>query len=126
MQLVDNIGPNKSEGTPGNIIAKECMDGTEEKNSNDDLISTSHDESEFYPVDKVGKIGNIQANEGSDIDQLANSLNDLTIHPSSNVQCASETTDKNHISNPPTLNNILPDVKSKVLYHNQTIIPAYT
>ena len=67
------------------------------KNSNKDLIYTSDDESEFYPVDKVHKVANLQANEGSDIDQLANSLNDPTIHPSSNIQCASETIDKDHI-----------------------------
>ena len=88
------------------------------KNSNDNLIYTSDDESEFYPVDKVGKVDSVQANEGSDIDQLANSLNDLKIHPSSKKQCASETTDNDHISNPNTLNNILPEVKSKVLFHN--------
>ena len=117
LQLVANIEPNKSEGTPGNN-AGEFVDGTDEKNSNNNLIYTSDDESEFYPVDKVGKIGNVQANEGTDIDQLANSLNDLTIHPGSIVQCTSETTDNHHISNLTTLNNILPEVKSKVLYHN--------
>ena len=37
LQLVDNIGPKKSEGTPGNY-AEEFVDGTEEKNSNNDLI----------------------------------------------------------------------------------------
>ena len=31
LHLVDNIGPNKSEGTPGNNNAEEFMDGTEEK-----------------------------------------------------------------------------------------------
>ena len=50
--------------------------------------------------------------------KLANSLNDLTIYPSSNVQCASEASDNDHISNSTTLTNILPEVKSKVLYHN--------
>ena len=53
LQLVANIGPNKSEGTPGNN-ADEFVAGTDEKNSNN-LIYTSDDESEFYPVDKVGK-----------------------------------------------------------------------
>ena len=36
LQLFDNIWPNKSEGTPGNINAEECMTGTEEKNSDVD------------------------------------------------------------------------------------------
>ena len=40
------------------------------------------------------------------------------MHPSSNIQSASETTDNDHISNQTTLNNILPEVKSKFLYHN--------
>ena len=61
LQLVDNIGPNKSEGTPGNY-AEEFVDGTEEKNSNNDSICTSDDEGESYPVDKVGKVDNVQAN----------------------------------------------------------------
>ena len=46
LQLVDSIGPNKLEGTPGNINAEESMAGTEEKNSNKDLIYTSDDESD--------------------------------------------------------------------------------
>ena len=54
-------GPNKSEGTPGNY-AEEFVDGTEEKNSNNDSICTSDDEGESYPVDKVGKVDNVQAN----------------------------------------------------------------
>ena len=118
MQLVDNIGPNKSEGTPGSINAEEFMDVTEEKNSNNNSIYTINDESEFHLVDEVGKVDNVQGNEGSAIDQFANSLNELIIHPSSNVQCVSETTDNDDISNPTTMNNILPEVKSKVLYHN--------
>ena len=105
--MVANIGPSKSEGTPGNNA---------EKNSNNELIYTGDDESEFHAVDKVGKVDNTKVNEGSDIDQLRNSLNNLTIHPNSNV-CASETTDNDHISNPTTFNNILPEVKSKILYH---------
>ena len=79
--IVDIIGSSISEGTPGNINTEEFMAGTEEKNSNNNLIYTSDDESEFYPIHKVGEVDNIQANEGSDMDQLANSLNDLTIHP---------------------------------------------
>ena len=75
MQLVDNIGSNKSEGTSGNINVKEFMDGTEEKNSKNDLICTSADESDIYAVDKVGKVASVQANESSAIDQLVNSLN---------------------------------------------------
>ena len=118
LQLVDNIGPNKSEGTPGSINAEEFMDVTEEKNSNNNSIYTINDESEFHLVDEVGKVDNVQANEGSAIDQFANSLNELIIHPSSNVQCVSETNDNDDISNPTTMNNILPEVKSKVLYHN--------
>ena len=94
------------------------MDGTEEKNSNKHLIYTSDDKSKFYPVDKVGENDNAQANECSDIDQLANSLNGLTINPCSNVQCASETANNDHISNPTTLNKILSEDKSKVLFHN--------
>ena len=35
------------------------MDGTEEKNSNNNLIYISDDDSEFYPVDKVGKVDNV-------------------------------------------------------------------
>ena len=69
LQLVDNIGPTKpSEGTPGNN-AEEFVNGSEEKNSNNDLIYTSDDESEFYLVDKVGKVDKVQTNECSDIDQ---------------------------------------------------------
>ena len=118
LQLVDNIGPDKSEGTPGSINAEEFMDVTEEKNSNNNSIYTINDENEFHLVDEVGKVDNVQANESSAIDQFANSLNELIIHPSSNVQCVSETTDNDDISNPTTMNNILPEVKSKVLYHN--------
>ena len=117
VQLVANIGCNKSEGTPGSNV-EDFVDVAEERNSNNDLIYTSDDESEFHPVYKVGKVDNVQANDGSNIDQLANSLNNLTVDPNSNVQCASEITDKGRISTPTTLNNILPEVKSKVLYHN--------
>ena len=106
LQLAASIRPKKSEVAPGNNV-EEFVDGTE-KNSNNNLIYTSDDESEFYPVDKVGKVDNVQANEGSDIDPLANSLNNLTIHPSSNVEGTSETTDNDHISNRTTWNNILP------------------
>ena len=74
--MVANIGSSKSEGTPRNNA---------EKNSNNDLIYTGDHESEFHAVDKVGKVDNTQVNEGSDIDQLRNSLNNLTIHPNSNV-----------------------------------------
>ena len=118
LQLIDSIGPSRSEGTPGNINAEEFVDVTEEKNSDNDLIYSINDESEFYPVDKVGKVDNIQANEGSDIDQLPNSLNDLIIHTSSNVQCTNETTDNDDISNPTTINKVVPEVKRNVLYHN--------
>ena len=58
-----------------------------------------------------------QVDEGSGRDQLGKSLNNLTIQSNSNV-CASETTDNDHISNPTTFNNILPEVKTKTLYHN--------
>ena len=70
------------------------MAGTEEKNSNKGLIYTRDDESEFYPIDKIGEVDNVLANGVSDIDQLENGLNELTIHPSSNVQSPNETTDK--------------------------------
>ena len=82
------------------------------------MIYTRDDESEFYPIDKIGEVDNVQANEGSDIDPLANSSNDVTIDARCNVQSANETTDNNHISNPTTMSKILPEVKSKVLYHN--------
>ena len=87
------------------------------------MIYTSDDESTFYPVDKVDKVDNIQANEGSDTDQFANSLNDLTKRPSSNVQCVSETTDNNHINNPTTMNNVLPEVKRTSCIITYIIIP---
>ena len=72
------------------------MAGNEEKNSNKDLIYTRDDESEFYPIDKIGEVDNVLANGVSDIDQLENGLNELTIHPSSNVQSPNETTDKSN------------------------------
>ena len=87
------------------------MTGTEEKNSNKDLIYTSDDESKFYPTDKIDEVDNILANGVNDIDQLENGLNELTIHPSSNVQSPNETTDNDHISNPTILHNIVPEVK---------------
>ena len=64
---------------------------------------------------KVSFITYRPTNGGSDIDQLANILNELTMHPSSNVQCASEKIDNDRISNPTKMNNILPEVKSKVV-----------
>ena len=51
------------------------------------MIYASDDGSEFYPIDKVGEVNNVQASEGSDIDLLANSLNDLTMHPCSVAVC---------------------------------------
>ena len=72
------------------------MAGNEEKNSNKDFIYTRDDESEFYPIDKIGEVDNVLANGVSDIDQLENGLNELTIHPSSNVQSPNETTDKSN------------------------------
>ena len=88
------------------------------------MIYTSDDESKFYPVDKVDKVDNMQANEGSDKDQFANSLNDLKKRSSSNVQCVSETTDNNHISNPATMNNVLPEVKRTFCIIIYIIIPG--
>ena len=76
MQLVYNIGPNKSEGTPGNIDVEEVTAG------------------------------------------IVSNLTDLMIHPRPNVQFTNETTDNKLISNLTKKNNILPEVKSKVLYHN--------
>ena len=61
LQLAASIRPKKSEVAPGNN-AEEFVNGTE-KNSNNNLIYTSDDEREFYPVDKVGKVDNVQANE---------------------------------------------------------------
>ena len=69
---------------------------------------TNDDESEFYPSSKECDTESPPVNENDYINTLRDSLNNLTISASVN----------NDISNPTVLNNILPKVRSVVLYHN--------
>ena len=83
------------------------------KNIDEQLVEkgcsiTNDDESEFYPSSKEYDTESPPVNENHDINTLTDSLNDLTISASVNSD----------ISNPTVLNNILPKVRSMVLYHN--------
>ena len=71
-----------------------------------DCSTTSDDESEFYPSSKKCDTETPPVNENDIINTLRDSLNDLTISVSPNSD------------NPTVLNNILPKVRSMVLYHN--------
>ena len=84
----------------------------DEKLVEKDYSIISDDESEFYPSSKECETESLPVNENDDINTLPDSLNDLPISASGNSD----------ISNPIVLNNILPKVKSTVLYHNQIII----
>ena len=72
------------------------------------VASLSDDESEFYPSSKEYDTESPPVNENDYINTLTDSLNNLTISASVNSD----------ISNPTVLNNILPKVRSIVLYHN--------
>ena len=83
------------------------------KNSGEKLVEKdysiiSDDESEFYPSSKECDTESPPVNENDDINTLIDSLNDLRKKASVNID----------ISNLTVLNNILPKVKSTVLYHN--------
>ena len=83
------------------------------KNIDEQLVEkgcsiTNDDENEFYPSSKECDTESPPVNENDDISTLTDSLNDLTISASVNSD----------ISNPTVLNNILPKVRSTVLYHD--------
>ena len=83
------------------------------KNNDEKLVEKdcsiiSDDESDFQPSSKDCDTESPPVNENDDLNTLTDSLNDLTISASGN----------NDISNPSVLNNILPKVRSTVLYHN--------
>ena len=83
------------------------------KNIDEQLVEkgcsiTNDDKSEFYPSSKEYDTESPPVNENDYINTLTDSLNNLTISASVNSD----------ISNPTVLNNILPKVRSMVLYHN--------
>ena len=79
----------------------------DEKLVEKDCSIISDDEREFYLSSKECDTESLLVNE-NDMNTLTDSLNDLTISASVNSD----------ISNPNVINNILPKVRSTVLYHN--------
>ena len=90
------------------IYCKRKSSNIDEQLLENDCSITSDDESEFYRGSKECDTKSPPVNENDDINTLIDSFNDLRKKASVNID----------ISNLTVLNNILPKLKSTVLYHN--------
>ena len=103
---------------------KERMEEGREENNDEQVIDSvdneddendiSDDESSsyFYPMNEKN---NAELNV-DEIDDITSSLNDLSLQASNNLEYTNENLEE--IGNPTVTQNILPTVKSKILYYN--------
>ena len=71
-----------------------------------------HDDTDFYPI------SNLPSNiSNDDIEDLTSSLSDLSIQ-SCNIKNVEVSPNTKGVDNPTTERNILPKVKSKIIYFN--------
>ena len=91
----------------------------EEKGSLDGKISDDDSDSDFSPtkISRVTEDSTIDRNN-DDIEGITSSLNDLSIQSPGNLDLTSLVQSSDEPDNPTVQHNILPTVKSKIIYHN--------
>ena len=73
-----------------------------------------HDDTDFYPISNLPS--NISNND--DIEDLTSSLSDLSIQSCNIKNAEVSASNTKAVDNPTTERNILPKVKSKIIYFN--------
>ena len=81
---------------------------------NENIELKSDDDDDFYPISNMPS--NISSND--DIEDLTSSLNDLSIQSCNNENATVSASNTKGVDNPTTEHNILPKVKSKIIYFN--------
>ena len=114
LQLIHN-GNSACECDESNS-SQNYIDNTIEKKvgKNENIALESDDDNDFYPISNVPS--NISSND--DIEDLTSSLNDLSIQSCNNENATVSASNTKGVDNPTIEHNILPKVKSKIIYFN--------
>ena len=114
LQLIHK-GNSACEGDESNS-SENYIDNTIEKKvgKNENIELESDNDTDFYPISNMPS--NISSND--DIEDLASSLNDLSIQPCNVENTKVSASNTKGVDNPTTEHNILPKVKSKTIYFN--------
>ena len=114
LQLIHK-GNSACEGDESNS-SENYIDNTIEKKvgKNENIELESDNDTDFYPISNMPS--NISSND--DIEDLAGSLNDLSIQPCNVENTKVSASNTKGVDNPTTEHNILPKVKSKIIYFN--------
>ena len=112
LQLIHK-GDSACEGNESNS-SENYIDNTVEKKvgKNENIELEIDDDNDFYPISNLPS--NISSND--DVEDLTSSLNDLSIQSCNDENSKVSASNTKGVDNPTFEHNILPKVKSKIIY----------